>query len=57
MQAHYCVPISAPAKAKSHRWMLQSSGEVVPELTPQPVRCSSQFGPPSAVLVYIYQSA
>lgn len=48
---HYCSDTSEPAKAKSQSCFEQVSGEVRPGFRPQPVRYSTQFGPPSAVLV------
>jgi hypothetical protein len=45
------VEMSEPANAKSHSCFLQVRGEVRPGLTPQFVRYSTQFGPPSAVAV------
>lgn len=50
---HYSVDMSAPAKAKSQSCFLQLSGEVMPGWTPQFVRYSIQFGPPSAVAVWV----
>lgn len=49
--AYYCVDISAPPNAKSHSCFAHDSGEVNPGFDPHPVRNSTQFGPPSAVLV------
>ena len=49
---NYSVEISDPAKAKSHNCFVQVRGEVKPGSRPQPVRYSTQFGPPSAVAVY-----
>lgn len=52
--AYYSVEMSAPAKAKSQSCFLQALGEVRPDCTPQLVRYSTQFGPPSAVAVWMY---
>lgn len=43
--------MSEPAKAKSQSCFAQVPGEVNPGLVPQPVRYSTQLGPPSAVAV------
>lgn len=51
--AYYSTEMSDPAKAKSHSCWSQSKGEVSPSSRPQPVRYSTQLGPPSAVAVCI----
>jgi len=49
---YYCVcSKSEPPNAKSHSCLSQVIGEVKPGFNPLPVRCSTQFGPPSAVPV------
>jgi hypothetical protein len=53
---YYFIEISAPPKAKSQSCVLHESGEVRPGLRPQPVRYSTQFGPPSAVPVCMKMS-
>lgn len=53
-KTHYSAETPAPANAKSHSCFAQDTGAVRPSSNPQPVRYSTQFGPPAEVPVCIY---